>query len=76
MRYFKTPENTVRAIDVGQEFLIQDDWVEMTDAEIELYINPPLAQEQLDEIAFNEWKAVKKAEEEAALRAEFEAQRN
>lgn len=46
MRYFKTPQNTVHAIDEGQEFLIQDDWAEMTAAEVEAHINPPPTNEQ------------------------------
>ena len=29
MRYFYTPNNDIRAIELGQEFLIQNDWVEI-----------------------------------------------
>ncbi len=46
MRYFKTPQNTIRAIEESQEFLIQDDWVEMTESELDAHINPPPTKEQ------------------------------
>ena len=33
MRYFKTPKNETYAIDVGQEFLIKKNWVEISEKE-------------------------------------------
>lgn len=41
MRYFKDENEKVRAIDAGQEFLIQDVWQEMTEAEVEAHIAAP-----------------------------------
>jgi hypothetical protein len=35
MRYFKNTNNEFYAIDVGQEFLIKGNWVEVTAADIE-----------------------------------------
>lgn len=52
MKFYKV-NNEVMAIEQGQEFLVQADWVLMTDAEVELFKNPPKTQEQL----LNEWKA-------------------
>lgn len=34
MRSFKTPKNEIRAIDNRQEFLIQPDWVELTEQQL------------------------------------------
>lgn len=45
MKYYKTP-NEIRAIEEGQESLIQDDWVPMTDEELQMELNPPLTLEQ------------------------------
>jgi hypothetical protein len=33
MRYFKTPNNETYAIEVGQEFLIKPNWVEISEQE-------------------------------------------
>lgn len=40
-KYFKDENDTVRAIEPGQEFLITSDWVEMSTKEVDLIINPP-----------------------------------
>ena len=70
MKHYKLG-NQVFAFDETQDDLITGDMVLMTDAELEAHINPPLTQEQQDEIAFAEWKAEQAAIKEAELRAEF-----
>lgn len=47
MRYFRQKDGKVRAIDSDQEFLILDEWVELTEAEIDAVLNPPKSTEQL-----------------------------
>ena len=47
MKHYKTQENEIRAIEEGQEFLIQDDWVELLDEELQVIINPPKTEEQI-----------------------------
>lgn len=45
MKFFKTITG-IRAIDDGQEFLIQDEWKEVSEEEANLISNPPLTEEQ------------------------------
>lgn len=47
MRHFRDLTGDVRAIDEGQEFLIKDGWVEMSQAEVDAHVNPPKTPEQL-----------------------------
>ena len=47
MKFYKV-KNEVMVIEQGQEFLVQSDWVLMSDEEVELFKNPPKTQEQLD----------------------------
>lgn len=53
MKHYKLQDGTIRAIgeetdiDGDQSFLVQSDWVLLTDAEYQLAINPPLTAEQL-----------------------------
>ena len=70
MKHYKK-DGQVFAFDETQSDLITGDMVLMTDAEVEAHTNPPLTQEQLDGIAFTEWKAEQSAIKEAELRAEF-----
>jgi len=50
MKHYKTPTE-IRAIEEGQEFLIQEDWILLTDVEFQAIINPPKSEdEQLEEI--------------------------
>lgn len=44
MRHFKTPKYPVHAIDSGQEFLIESDWVELSDAEVAAALAPTAAE--------------------------------
>ena len=44
MRHFKTPKYPVRAIDSDQEFLIESDWVELSDAELAAALAPTAAE--------------------------------
>ena len=70
MKHYKLGDQ-VFGFDETQDDLITADMVLMTDVELEAHINPPLTQEQLDDIAFAEWKAEQAAIKEAELRAEF-----
>ena len=47
MKYFKT-NNEIRAIEKGQEFLIQNDWIEITEDEAILIANPPKTPEEIE----------------------------
>ena len=44
MKHFKTPKNDIRAIDSDQEFLIESDWVELSDAELAAALAPTTAE--------------------------------
>lgn len=46
MKHYKV-SNEIRAIEEGQEFLIKDDWIELSDEELQAIINPPKTQEQI-----------------------------
>ena len=46
MKYYKT-KTDIRAIEVSQEFLIQDDWIEITKEEMLAITNPPKTDEQV-----------------------------
>ena len=46
MKYYKT-KTDIRAIEVSQEFLIQDDWIEITKEEMLAITNPPKTDEQI-----------------------------
>lgn len=52
MKHYKTPTNEIMAIDKGQEFLVQDDWVEISDEEVGFingeYISLPKTHEQIE----------------------------
>lgn len=47
MKYYKTLSKEIMAIDNGQEFLIQGGWVELTQSELQILLNPPLTAEQI-----------------------------
>lgn len=43
MRHFQTPDGQIRAIEKGQEHLIEDDWgPELTTTELQAKLNPPV----------------------------------
>jgi len=44
MKYFKTPKYNIRGIDSDQEFLIESDWVELSDAEVAAALAPTAAE--------------------------------
>ena len=46
MKYYKT-QTEIRAIEHGQEYLIQNDWVLLTDDELHALLNPPKTEEQI-----------------------------
>lgn len=46
MKYYKI-NNEIRAIESGQEFLIQEDWIEVTEDEALAITNPPKTAEQI-----------------------------
>ena len=46
MKYYKI-NNEIRAIESGQEFLIQEDWIEVTEDEALAITNPPKTDEQI-----------------------------
>lgn len=47
MKFFKTITG-IRAIDDGQEFLIQDEWKEVSEEEANLISNPPLTLDKIE----------------------------
>lgn len=51
MKYFRTKSSEVRAIEDGQEHLVEDDWVELTIKEVNDLLNPPKTDEQLKDAA-------------------------
>lgn len=55
MKYYKT-KTDVRAIEQGQEFLIQEDWVEITNEEMLAITNPPKTDEQIIAEQVQEYK--------------------
>ena len=76
MRYFKTQAKIVMAVDNNQEFLIQNDWIELTIEEVEAYLNPPKTQEQLQQeinteaknyLAETDWYVIREAETGVAV---------
>ena len=48
MKHYKV-NNEIRAIEEGQEHLVQVDWVLLTDEELQAIINPPKTEEQLQQ---------------------------
>ena len=46
MKYYLT-NNEIRAIEEGQEFLVQSDWVLLSDEELHARLNPPKTDEQI-----------------------------
>ena len=46
MKYYKT-NTDIRAIEQGQEFLIQEDWIEISEEEMLVITNPPKTDEQI-----------------------------
>lgn len=46
MKHYLT-NNEIRAIEEGQEFLVQSDWVLLSDEELNARLNPPKTEEQL-----------------------------
>ena len=46
MKHYKV-NNEIRSIEEGQEFLIQSDWVALSDDELHELLNPPKTAEQL-----------------------------
>lgn len=54
MRYFKNTNKQIFAVDEGQDFLIQSDWQEISEQEVQ-EINKP-SQEKLDQMRVNELK--------------------
>ena len=46
MRHYKT-STEIRAIEDGQEHLVQADWILLTDEELQAIINPPKTEEQI-----------------------------
>ena len=46
MKHYLT-NNEIRAIEEGQEFLVQSDWVLLSDEELQVRLNPPKTEEQL-----------------------------
>ena len=55
MKYYKT-KTDIRAIEVSQEFLIQDDWIEITKEEMLAITNPPKTNEQIIAEQVQEYK--------------------
>ena len=55
MKYYKT-KTDIRAIEVSQEFLIQDDWIEITKEEMLAITNPPKTDEQIIAEQVQEYK--------------------
>ena len=64
------------AVDNNQEFLIQDDWIELTIEEVTTYLNPPKTQEQLQQeinteaqnyLAKTDWYIIREAETGVAV---------
>lgn len=55
MKYYKT-NTDIRAIEYGQEFLIQEDWVEITKEEMLAITNPPKTDEQIIAEQVQEYK--------------------
>lgn len=47
MKYYKTPNNEIMGIEEGQEFIVQHDWIVMSDAEVSAFLNPPKTIDQL-----------------------------
>ena len=46
MKHYKV-NNEIRAIGQGQEFLVQADWIELSDEELHTLLNPPKTEEQI-----------------------------
>ena len=46
MKYYKT-NTDIRAIEDGQEFLVQEDWIEITEEEMLAITNPPKTEEEI-----------------------------
>ena len=46
MKYYKT-NTDIKAIEQGQEFLIQEDWIEISEEEMLVITNPPKTDEQI-----------------------------
>lgn len=46
MKHYLT-NNEIRAIEEGQEFLVQSDWVLLSDEELNARLNPPKTDEQI-----------------------------
>lgn len=42
MQHYKTPDGTIRAIEPGQEFLIEATWQEITNEELEALTRPQI----------------------------------
>ena len=47
MRKIYQTNNGLQEVLEGQDFLIQDNWIKLTDAEVEAIINPPITEEQI-----------------------------
>lgn len=47
MKHYKV-NNEIRAIEQGQEFLVQADWIELSDEELHGLLNPPKTEEQIN----------------------------
>ena len=71
--YIKNNQVFAFESDGSQDKYITPDMIEMSKAEVKAHLNPPKTQQEIDEEAFAEWVIKKKADEEAKLRAEYEA---
>jgi len=84
MKYYKTPSGDVRAIEKGQESLIETTWVQMTNAEVDAVVNPPLTPEQQQQsenerhrayLAETDWYVVRFAETGTPIPDDIRARR-
>ncbi len=84
MKYYKTPNGEVRAVEAGQEDIIETTWVQMTNAEINAVLNPPVTPEQAQQIenerhraylAETDWYVVRFAETGTPIPDDIRARR-
>lgn len=49
MKFYKNSDGIVNAIDSdgSQDFLVKEDWVKMSAEDIDLYLNPPLTENEI-----------------------------
>ena len=68
MKYYKT-QTEIRAIEEGQEFLIQSDWVELSDEELQAHFAPTESElqsqansEALSALSSGDWQVIRELE--------------